>query len=122
MLHTMMLNEPLARTARAPLTDVYDCSEHFHTTWCRGHPGKSPDLNFDYLARRADAVETGRLEVSTVIMFCATFGLSAKLHFVIPSSLHVPGSLCRLTVVSEARDTSAFLLERDFSFALRSNS
>ena len=60
MLHTMMLNEPLARTARAPLTDVYDCSEHFHTTWCRGHPGKSPDLNFDYLARRADAVETGR--------------------------------------------------------------
>ena len=31
MLDKMMLNEPLAKTARAPLMDLYDCSEHCFT-------------------------------------------------------------------------------------------
>jgi hypothetical protein len=57
MQDKMMLNEPLAKAARAPLTDVHDCSEHFYMTWCRGQPGKSPDVHFEFLARRADAVE-----------------------------------------------------------------
>ncbi|MFM7989192.1 MAG: hypothetical protein ACKPKO_58750, partial [Candidatus Fonsibacter sp.] len=59
MFNRLLLNEPYAPYRNAPLRDLYECSEHFCTTWCSTHPGKKPDVNFEYMARRSNAVESG---------------------------------------------------------------
>ncbi|MFM7988694.1 MAG: hypothetical protein ACKPKO_56215, partial [Candidatus Fonsibacter sp.] len=42
----MLLNEPCAPYCTAPLRDLYECSEHFYTSYCAEHPGKKPDIIF----------------------------------------------------------------------------
>ena len=35
LLYNILLNEPLVKHCRAPLTDLYECCEYFYTEWCK---------------------------------------------------------------------------------------
>ena len=68
MLDSMLLNEPLVPFCKTPLIDLHQCSEYFYTTWCAEHPGQKPDVNFDYLAQRNNAVDSGRTKLRACIL------------------------------------------------------
>ena len=68
LLYKLLLNEPLVKHCRAPLTDLYECCEHFYTEWCREHPGKVLDMDYEYLSRRCDAVESVRMKLRGYIL------------------------------------------------------
>ena len=59
----MLLYDPLAAPAHAPLTDMYERSDHYYTEGCQVSPGKALELNFADLARRNDTVESGRAKL-----------------------------------------------------------
>ena len=67
-LYNILLNEPLVKHCRSPLTDLYECCEHFYTEWCREHPGKVLDMDYEYLSRRCDAVESVRMKLRGYIL------------------------------------------------------
>ena len=71
LLDKMLLNEPLVRSAQAPLRDLYECSEHVYTEWCKAHLGTALDQNFDLLARRADAIEISRSTLRGYVLVSA---------------------------------------------------
>ena len=63
-----LLNELIMKHTMAPLRDPYACSEHVYVTWSKEHPGKKFELDFDYLGRRAAAVEPCRTKLRGCIM------------------------------------------------------
>ena len=63
-----LLNEPISKHTMALFRDLYECSEHFYTTWCKEHPGKKLEMDFDYLGKRAAAVESCRTKLRGCIM------------------------------------------------------
>ena len=49
LLDKMLLNENRTDHCFAPLDYLYTCSDNFYTNWCANHPGRTPEINFDYL-------------------------------------------------------------------------
>ena len=60
------------------MTDLYESSEHFYTEWCNGHPGRKPEINFEYVAQRLNAVESGRTKLRACILLTAVRGATAS--------------------------------------------
>ena len=68
LLENMLLKYPLTALARAPLTDLYECSEHYYARRCKTQPGMALELNFEFMARRSDAVESGRTKLRGCVL------------------------------------------------------
>ena len=78
MLDRMLLTEPMVKHNHAPLTDLHQCSEYFYTTWCAEHPGRKPEINFNYLVQRRMAVDSGRSKLRACILLAEVKGVLAS--------------------------------------------